>query len=726
VLRQIIIYLIIAGSLTALGYFIYQLLQSETVNIDAIALIPENVESVITLERLALWPAQAEEARQHMIDKPEGIQAIWTQWVDWTSRLYALAENDPKWMKAVENSNIAYAGTHALSADPWLFVFVADDPQLGPKDWLSHLTDAPIESRTYKGHTIFQAGEISCAQFGSGIVTSRSLAGIEGCILAQEKKGTLIHHNPFMQAYEVRSSDSALHLFAAYNASEWLQLNPVTQSKGPGFIGLQSASDSTFQTTFIHGTGPAQLEIPSWLPSTTYYWDAIHFDQESELTSACESFYARTPRAAFWQAAWQVFGDSCACDLNEALLSWRNGACGIAAWDINDSVSGEVYYYGILDTLDVIKRMPSSLLKKLNTAAPIYQIQMPILFDRNRVSSINVEPSYLMQLGSYLILGQSLEDLLALHLNAATNPIHPFLGKATKVLENMSRVTYISSASRISTLPSSMHSLLLAGHSHLITFSAASDQSTLVSIYREEDLQPVDGSATNTLPAPIDSLATSSALRVWTVINHLNSSKETLEELQDQNLQLKDEGGKILWRFPKKSPVLGEVQQIDALKNGKLQYAFTTIDGLFVIDRNGQNYAPLCIASSSNVTSGLAVFDYEMNKNYRLVFAMENGEVSNYSSAGTMTEGWKYEKQGIVRHLHHFKQGTDDCILMIDVDGQMHLHKRNGLARNEQCGQLPNEQMLGTRVVAGREMRQTRIQWRNAEGLQKEAALLKE
>ena len=726
VLRKILTYLFIAGSLTALGYFIYQLLKSETVNIDAIALIPEHVESVMTLERLSLWPAQAQEAQAHLIDKSEGVQSIWNQWIEWTSRLYELAERDPKWMKALENSNIAYAGTHTLSADPWLYVFVLEDPNLGPKDWLSNLSSAPIESRNYKGHTIYQSGEISCAQFGAGIVTSRSLASIEGCILAQEKKGTLIHQTAFMQAYEVRSSDSPMHLFAAYNAKEWLQLNPVGQTTGPGFIGLQSPSDSTYQTTFIHGTGPMQLAIPSWMPPSTYYWDAIHFDQANDLTAACESFYAETPRAAFWQTAWQAFGDSCACDLNEALLSWRNGACGVVAWDISDSVSGEVYYYGIQDTLDVMQRMPASLLKKLNTAAPIYQIQMPILFDRNRVSSINVEPSYLMQLGAYLLIGQSLEDLLALHFNATNAQVHPFLGKASSVLQNASRITYISSHSSLSTLPSTMHSLLLAGHDHLVTFSEASARSTLVSVYREEHLQPTHTSAVTAIDATQDSLPPSSAVRAWTVINHLNSTKETLEELQDQSLQLKDEGGKILWTFPKKSTVLGEVQQIDALKNGKLQYAFTTSDGLFVIDRNGQQYAPLCISAPSVVTSGLAVFDYEKNKNYRLVFAMENGEVRNYTSAGTPTEGWKYEKQGIVRHLHHFKQGTDDCILMIDIDGQMHLHKRNGVLRAEKGGQLAIEQMLGTRIIPGADIRQTRIQWRNAEGQQKEAPLVNE
>ena len=108
-----------------------------------------------------------------------------------------------------------------------------------------------------------------------------------------------------------------------------------------------------------------------------------------------------------------------------------------------------------------------------------------------------------------------------------------------------------------------------------------------------------------------DTTSTAPAQHKWTVINHNTSETETLEEGADYTLQLKDPGGKVLWTYKKSSPVLGDVRQIDALKNGKLQYAFTTREGLLVIDRNGQNYAPLCRNASATVKSPLAVFDYE-------------------------------------------------------------------------------------------------------------------
>ncbi|MEN9638564.1 MAG: hypothetical protein RLZZ262_432, partial [Bacteroidota bacterium] len=559
----------------------------------------------------------------------------------------------------------------------------------------------------------------------SGIVTSTSVASIEGCILAQENKTTLIHNTPFMQAYEVRSSDNPIHFFARYNTKEWMQLEPLNSEEGPSWIGVQIPADTTAQTTLIHGKGPAQLIVPTWLPSGTYYWDALHFENRDQLLEQCEQFYANSDRAGFWQAAWQVFGDSCACDLNEALISWRNGQAGVVAWDLNDSVSGEVYYYGINDTIQVAQQMPNNLLRKLNLTAPIYQIQIPILFDRNRISSIYVEPTYLMQLGGYLLIGNSLEDLQYLHSTAGTTQPPATLRQATGVLQNISRVTYVGANSTLSTLPMAFHQMLFLGQEHLMTFDYAGADRTLVSIYASNRMtsQPMVAQPNDVVS---DTTQVSPAQRKWTVINHNTSEKESLEEGGDFALVLKDPGGKVLWSYKKSSPVLGDVRQIDALKNGKLQYAFTTREGFFVIDRNGQPYEPLCRNSNTEITSPLAVFDYESNKNYRLVYALDNGDVVNLTASGQTTEGWKYEKQGIVRHMLHFKQGTDDYLLMIDAEGQLRLHKRNGSLRTESCNNLGASTLQNLQIVVGKDLRQTKLRWTGSDGQQKEQLILTE
>jgi hypothetical protein len=704
VLKQILLYSSIAAALILLGYFTYQLLQEESDNVDAIAVVSDNVQVLISLERISFWPDQKdwmESTLKHPMNAPAAD--IWHRWQIFNNALFQLHESSPQWSQALQNSNIVFAGSHIQSADHWVHVFVLDGQSLGVKDWV-HQFGASSDQRNYKEFTIYTNGDLAFTQIGSAIISSLSVAAIEGSILAHLNGHTMIQHTAFMQAYEVRSSESAQHYFAMYNPNEWIQLERAESDSGPAYIGVLFPTDSSLQTTHLHGVNSSDLAIPSWLPQGTYFWDAFQFDRSEDLMSVIEDHYADTPRAQFWQSAWQIFGDSCACDLNEALIAWRDGRCGVVAWDINDSTSGEVYYIGHNDTLPIAARMPRSLLKKLPTAAPIYQIQMPMLFDRHMVSSIHIEPNYLMEVDQALLLSHSLEDLHAIYTaQLGSSPLLKNICKEAPA----SRMTYASGASGHSTLPSTLQGLLFYGNEYVITYSEAAAGRTLVSIYTKSLAQTTTAIGQNETTS--DTLTTAS--RQWRMINHLTSDQETLEELSNYHLRLKDAGGKILWTVSKDQPVLGDVIQIDALKNGKLQMAYTTATGMYVLDRNGATYTPLCITMPKTVTSALGIFDYEMNKNYRLVFATEDGIVHNYNAMGTATTGWKYEPHGVIQKFQHFKQGTEDCLLMIDLEGQMYLHKRNGQTRQEVCNKLDKYAIQNGSLVVGANIYQTRWQW---------------
>ena len=86
----------------------------------------------------------------------------------------------------------------------------------------------------------------------------------------------------------------------------------------------------------------------------------------------------------------------------------------------------------------------------------------------------------------------------------------------------------------------------------------------------------------------------------------------------------------------------------------------------------------------SKASSPLGVFDYDKDRNYRIVIGCEDGMLYNYGSDGKATSGWKYRKQKESVHwLDHFKIGSKDYIVCLGSGGEIQLLQRNGREREK-------------------------------------------
>ena len=103
------------------------------------------------------------------------------------------------------------------------------------------------------------------------------------------------------------------------------------------------------------------------------------------------------------------------------------------------------------------------------------------------------------------------------------------------------------------------------------------------------------------------------------MVNHLNKQKEIVVQDIKNNLYLISNSGKILWKKQLEGPVLGTIEQIDIFKNGRLQLLFATPHKVYLIDRNGKDVAPFPGNFNDVITQPLSVFDYDKDKNYRLL-----------------------------------------------------------------------------------------------------------
>ena len=164
--------------------------------------------------------------------------------------------------------------------------------------------------------------------------------------------------------------------------------------------------------------------------------------------------------------------------------------------------------------------------------------------------------------------------------------------------------------------------------------------------------------------------------------NHSTKELEVVVQDDSNVLYLISKSGKILWQKQLNGKILGTVHEIDILKNGKKQLAFTTPKALYVIDRNGKLVRPFPLKFKEKITQPLAVFDYDKTKNYR--FAIVQGkQVKLFDSKGKRVKGFIFSqtKTPIVQTPVHIRIGSKDYILIAEENGTLHILNRIGKNR---------------------------------------------
>ena len=177
-------------------------------------------------------------------------------------------------------------------------------------------------------------------------------------------------------------------------------------------------------------------------------------------------------------------------------------------------------------------------------------------------------------------------------------------------------------------------------------------------------------------------LDTSISIKPQLVINHSTQAREIFVQDNSNNIYLINEVGRVLWKRPLPDPIMGEVHQVDAYRNGKLQILFNTKTSLHLIDRNGNNVDGFPVKLLSPATNPVAAFDYENNRNYRFFIATEDGKVYVYDRSGKTVMGWDFERseRAVTQQIKHFRAGARDFIVFADVN-RLYILDRKGDSR---------------------------------------------
>ncbi len=175
------------------------------------------------------------------------------------------------------------------------------------------------------------------------------------------------------------------------------------------------------------------------------------------------------------------------------------------------------------------------------------------------------------------------------------------------------------------------------------------------------------------------------------VHDHTTGTRYVLAQDTDNGLTAVSSTGKVMWRRELEGPIMGEVEQVDRFKNGKLQLLFNTAHRIYMIDRNGKDVDGWPVTVKDKASGPLAVFDYEGNKDYRILVPTEEAGLLNVMPDGKPVVGWAPTRMtsvsdGPVRHL---RVKNNDYLLVVDHNGNVLLLDRKGAPRHTAKLKLP-------------------------------------
>ncbi|WP_178985774.1 ribonuclease HII [Winogradskyella helgolandensis] len=165
------------------------------------------------------------------------------------------------------------------------------------------------------------------------------------------------------------------------------------------------------------------------------------------------------------------------------------------------------------------------------------------------------------------------------------------------------------------------------------------------------------------------------------VKNHVSKAHDIVVQDINNTLYLVSSTGNILWKKQLQGRILGQVEQIDMYKNGRLQLAFTTPNQLYILDRNGNDVSPFPLKFNDAITQPLSVFDYDKRKDYRLLVT-QGKNLLMYNAKGQSVGGFNYKNDNseIASQPKHFRIGSKDYIVFGSGE-HLKILNRQGAAR---------------------------------------------
>jgi hypothetical protein len=199
-------------------------------------------------------------------------------------------------------------------------------------------------------------------------------------------------------------------------------------------------------------------------------------------------------------------------------------------------------------------------------------------------------------------------------------------------------------------------------------------------------------------------LDTVAAIKPFFFTNHTTGAKEIFIQDLNNNAYLVNAAGRVLWKVPLRERITGTVYMIDFYRNGKYQILFSGKNYLHLLDRNGNYVERYPVKLRSPATNSLALFDYDNDRNYRMLIAGEDKMVYAYDKNGNTVKGWTpFRTSGTVTsEISWFSVSGKDYIIVSD-ELSLYFLDRQGNKRVNLKEPVTRAAKSALRLVPGRE-----------------------
>ncbi len=199
-------------------------------------------------------------------------------------------------------------------------------------------------------------------------------------------------------------------------------------------------------------------------------------------------------------------------------------------------------------------------------------------------------------------------------------------------------------------------------------------------------------------------LDTVAAIKPFFFTNHTTGAKEIFIQDLNNNAYLVNAAGRVLWKVPLRERITGTVYMIDFYKNGKYQILFSGKNYLHLLDRNGNYVERYPVKLRSPATNSMALFDYDNDRNYRILIAGEDKMVYVYDKNGNTVKGWTpFRTSGtVISEISWFGVSGKDYIIVSD-ELSLYFLDRQGSKRVNLKEPVTRAAKSALRLIPGRE-----------------------